>query len=312
MVAEYLEIDIKQAKVELIRIFYGGNPRCNIPWLLALAHEVQTAANSILGHESSSKWLAHYADRANPEFSRLCSILSFLEADLLDVIRLRAHVQLDVAIFDGGYVPTSTLLEEIALKEACRICQEKFIPMEIKGFSSDVVSFTHGLFRQGVAQAQLSGLLVVGCASCLMNALAPLVVVPASFCIDDFRGAENQHGLSADDFNRLKMQVSQSEPGIVWQMMHIPLHALDPAEDSLHLCHEKTHCGRGHWWSFRLDSDGMLRIFDCTAKKYELSISLEDFLGEVEKCEDLTFFSLQGVPFSTALPNGPQYNLTGF
>ena len=186
--------------------------------------------------------------------------------------------------------------------------------MEIKGFSSDVVSFTHGLFRQGLAQTQLSGLLVVDCASCLMNALAPLVGVPASccICIDDFRGAENQHGLSADDFNRLKMQVSQSEPGIVWQMMHIPLHALDPAEDSLHLCHEKTHCGRGHWWSFRLDSDGMLRIFDCTAKKYELSLSLEDFLGEVEKCEDLTFFSLQGVPFSTALPNGLQYNLTGF
>lgn len=190
VVAKYLEIDIKQAKVELIRIFYGGNPRCDIPWVRKLAHEVQTAATSILGHETSSKWLAHYADRANPEFSRLCSILSFMESDLLDVIRLRTDVRLDVAIFDGGFVRTSTLLDEIALKEACQICQEKFIPMEIKGFSSDVMSFTHGLFRHGLAEAQLSDLLVVDCGNCLLNALASLGLDPACFCIDDVFGAE--------------------------------------------------------------------------------------------------------------------------
>ena len=107
------------------------------------------------------------------------------------------------------------------------------------------------------------------------------------------------------------MPVSQSEPGMVWQMMHVPLHVLDLTEDSLHLCHEKTHCGNGHWWSYQLGSNGMLHIFDCLAKKYKLLLSLKDVLGEMDKAEGLTFFSLQRVPLPTASPSGPEYNLIG-
>lgn len=78
--AAYMNAEVDVAKTELIRIFYGGQPRSDIPWMRKLAAEVQTAANLVLKHPSSFRWTSMYLNRPNPEFSQLCAILSFQEA----------------------------------------------------------------------------------------------------------------------------------------------------------------------------------------------------------------------------------------
>ena len=132
VLAKYLCVDIQEAKKELIRIFYGGNPRLNIPWLRKLGHEVQAAANLILQDHRYAHLSELYTDRKHPEFSRLCSLLSFDEAELLDSIRMHPNVTMQVALFDGGIVSTSSLSDDIHLYLACESASQAIIPIEVK------------------------------------------------------------------------------------------------------------------------------------------------------------------------------------
>ena len=47
-IAEYCRIDMEDAKTEIIRIFYGGKPSVEIPFLIKLCDEVQQAAHLLL------------------------------------------------------------------------------------------------------------------------------------------------------------------------------------------------------------------------------------------------------------------------
>ena len=46
-IADYEDISLADAKVELIRIFYGGKPTREIPFLLKVCDEVQKSGGSI-------------------------------------------------------------------------------------------------------------------------------------------------------------------------------------------------------------------------------------------------------------------------
>lgn len=46
--AEYRSIDLKEAKAEIIRIFFGGKPSCELPFLWKLKEEIDEAIDSIL------------------------------------------------------------------------------------------------------------------------------------------------------------------------------------------------------------------------------------------------------------------------
>ena len=48
--AKYMNVDIDVAETELTRLFYGGKPTVELPFLLKLADEIQLAAKTLLSH----------------------------------------------------------------------------------------------------------------------------------------------------------------------------------------------------------------------------------------------------------------------
>ena len=114
--ADYMNNSLDEAKVELIRIFYGGKPSVEAPFLLKLCDEVQCAAQMILRHPRALEWSDLYNDRRNPEFSRLSAILSVEEAKMLAAIYEDIPELFQVFIFDGGYVNDRHLADQVAVK----------------------------------------------------------------------------------------------------------------------------------------------------------------------------------------------------
>ena len=83
IVADYAGVSLKNAKAELTRLFYGGKPSLELPFLRKLAADVSRAAQAILQHPASAPWENLYSARNNPEFSRLS------EAEVLSRLRQR-------------------------------------------------------------------------------------------------------------------------------------------------------------------------------------------------------------------------------
>ena len=129
-IADYEDISVTDAKIELIRIFYGGKPTRKIPFLVKPRDEVQnTAADVLLRHPSSSHVAGLYQDRRNPEFSRLCSPLSFAEAKLLSSVTTSLGPREQVLIFGGCYVSSHGLSDDMDVEEACDECLKTSVPM---------------------------------------------------------------------------------------------------------------------------------------------------------------------------------------
>ena len=114
--AMHQDYSIQDAKIELIRIFYGGKPTIEAPFLLKLGDEVQEAARSLLRHSCAADLVNMYTDRRNPEFSRLSALLSKDEAAMLDKARLVTAEYMQVLIFDGGLVRDDSFAAEVAIK----------------------------------------------------------------------------------------------------------------------------------------------------------------------------------------------------
>ena len=74
--SEYLEAPINDAKRELVKLLYMGQPRVSLPCLLALQREVAQAAEVVLAMPRFAYLGAHFSDRRNPMASRLSYALS--------------------------------------------------------------------------------------------------------------------------------------------------------------------------------------------------------------------------------------------
>ena len=92
-----------------------------------------------------------YQDRRNPEFSRLCSLLSFAEAKLLSIATESLGPRVQVLIFDGCYVSSHGLSDDMDVEEACDECSKKLVPMTIKSWPSKFYPETpvHTIVRGG-------------------------------------------------------------------------------------------------------------------------------------------------------------------
>lgn len=309
--ASYLEITLDEAKTHLIRIFYGGNPTQDIPWLRKLGHEVQTAASLILKHPSFGYLNDLYADRRNGEFSRLCSLLSFDEAALLDKIRLDPKVRMEVAIFDGGLVSAKSLEDIVHLQKACQTASQDMIEISIKVQQSTSENVLAALIMNNEVSFVDVDVGQVSAENCFIHALTS--VEPAC----DISGLLSQlstypaAGLCAQDFNSASTDgQSQSDHS----RFHLRLLSIaDLHNQSLLLsvlCHEATSQPLGHWWSFK--SEGAdVTIYDMEAGPVAMMTSLQTFIRKVDQLGDVTFFQL--VPGAPAedMPNDPAYFLYG-
>ncbi|OLQ14108.1 hypothetical protein AK812_SmicGene1850 [Symbiodinium microadriaticum] len=116
--ADYMNITLEDAKVELIRLFYGGNLSCDIPFLVKLCTEIQDAARATVQHESSRRWQQLYSERRSPQFSRLSGTLSMDEASMLASVSSLMGKSMCVLLFDGGYIRCRDLHDDISLFHA--------------------------------------------------------------------------------------------------------------------------------------------------------------------------------------------------
>ena len=150
--ADYMNITLEDAKVELIRLFYGGNLSCDIPFLVKLCTEIQDAARATVQHESSRRWQQLYSERRSPQFSRLSGTLSMDEASMLASVSSLMGKSMCVLLFDGGYIRCRDLHDDISLFHALE-ADDSRVGTQIRRWGPlHIESFPRLLVRRGLVQ----------------------------------------------------------------------------------------------------------------------------------------------------------------
>ena len=309
-IAKYVDIPVADAKVELIRIFYGGKPSFEAPWILKLADEVQKAASCLLRHPDAAAWRELYSDRRNPEFSRLSALLSFEENELMKEVRDAIGDQSCVLLFDGAIIHCTSLEHEILVSEACRRCAQSMIPMSVKSWPTSTHSMT--LARLAVRWDMLSvvsdGTVITSFQNCLLNGIAN---VEPSVDLQYF--ADHEGPLSAKEFNEITCFDSQRPSAESVRMI------LEPMTDVLThvcskekwLCHQQMSDGTGHWFAVVFMESGDVQPVDSTAGSRSLSIAADGLASLCCQLSGLTWFQLRIIPHSTPMDNNRAYMLEG-
>ncbi|CAL1171366.1 unnamed protein product [Cladocopium goreaui] len=309
VLAQYLCIDVQEAKKELIRIFYGGNPRFDIPWLRKLGEEVQAAAHLILQDHRHTHLSDLYNDRRHPEFSRLCSLLSFDEADLLDTIRTHAHVKMEVALFDGGIVSCTSVQDLFWLHRACAETSHNIIPVEIKSEPQSMKTFLHMLVCKNIVN-MMEVEIPSTPANCLLFAVQGVAPHVDLSSLRQVLQDKPESSLSAHQFNEA-LADADSAADTAWQLHCISkdeLLSVVPAHPIL--CHERSGECQGHWWSFVMIEDEA-RLFDSEIPSFEVTARWETFASALEKSDALTFFELKQTHLKTEMSMSEAYHLQG-
>ena len=311
VLACYLDVDLDVAKTDLIRIFYGGKPSCDVPFLRKLGAEIQKAATQILQHEYSSKWLVMYCDRSNPDFSRLSAILSFEEAAMLDRVRGHPGVSMSVALFDGAYIQCQTLGDEALLREALKMVTQEYVPMSIKTNMRDSQWLGGTFLRCPETVLQRAPGMCVAYSNCLLNAIASLDASVDLSVISDQVQATQERGLCAKDFNEASTFGSQRTNPIKQLILCDLCDVLASRDSHMFLCHEAGEDGRGHWWGFVVEEPGVI-LHDSLVQFFHMAVPLDVFKKTCETASHVSFFKLQTVdPTTSAVPHGHKYLLCG-
>ena len=119
--AEYLDVAVDVAKVELLEIFHGARPPLQLPFVLKLVSEVQYAVRCILATPEYSIYKLHYGDRPSPDYSRMSAILSHLEHGAL--MKLVTYMRLagsssEVLLYDGALFHMGHFANEMLVPHA--------------------------------------------------------------------------------------------------------------------------------------------------------------------------------------------------
>lgn len=310
--ATYSDYTVTDAKVELIRIFYGGRPNIEAPFLLKLCDEVQRAAVALLRTPEASWFSDLYGDRPNPEFSRLSAMLSFEEAKLLQIVHSRLDDQVQVLIFDGCYIDCNDLAVELDIVEACRACGDQMIPMDVKSWSSqtEVSTLAHMLVRQKPSSWSLHTVASEQQhASCLHYAISFL----QPDCDIDLVAVTEEDGcISAKDFNDQMMYASQRALSEGYRMIvqnDINLVGLKNSSE-VRFCHQ-IQSDRGHWWGINFMADSQVMLVDSECNGRHLVTDFDNFIRLASTMQNMTWFRLDIRPHSWIHPEHEAYNLRG-
>ena len=126
--SQYLGVPVEEAKVEIIKIFYGARPVAQVPWLLKLCSEVKDGVAAVLAHAEFAAYRQLYADRPSPDYSRMAAVLSQLEDDALMVLitslRRIAATTSEVLLFDGCLALATCFQQEALVRLAVATANE--------------------------------------------------------------------------------------------------------------------------------------------------------------------------------------------
>ena len=105
---EYSSADLKTAKKKITKIFFGGSPDSDIPFLWKLKDEIETAVDLILALQQYTKLENSFLNRANPRFSRIAYVMASEEncvlSGILEHIENETHCKPICLIYDGAIV----------------------------------------------------------------------------------------------------------------------------------------------------------------------------------------------------------------
>ena len=77
--AEYHQEEMKLAKKQITKLFYGGVPNSDLPFMWKLKQEVDHAITYILQLEEANLLNQAFHDRSNPKYSRFSYFMANLE-----------------------------------------------------------------------------------------------------------------------------------------------------------------------------------------------------------------------------------------
>ena len=311
-VADYMDVSVGQAKTELIRIFYGGKPSCEIPFLMKLCAEVQTAALSIVHHPSSRMWRDLYSDRRNPEFSRLSGILSMEEAKMPESVSSLMGQAMCVLLFDGAYVQCRNLHDDIALCHGMET-RDSRVGLQIRRWAPLACkSVPRLLVRRGQVQFFRTED-VADLGNCLLTSL---YYMEDDLELESLSQSDLRHGMSARDFNYMTLGMSQGDDGQAYLLEWLP-HGFIREElpnGALLAFHEPNSSGTsGHWWAAKICGDTEVAIFDSQAPECLLGVAftvLEDVLRETQTATAFILTRAHTVE-TLRVPESSVYDLRG-
>lgn len=236
--SQLLEVDLDVAKTWLIRLFYGGKPSNDIPWLWKLSAEIQIAAAKIfLDDASSIPWHNLYQDRRNPNstsvvcapFSHLRRLSCWNMCACMLVLICRSSLRKPL----HGHLPSWSLcyLRNSHGNEIRAWHARQFLS------SSSSCSWRHcSLVRQDSIKLR----------KLLAHALASIQDDLHLQALNEECSSDPAAGLRARDFNQSNMFASQRDDA--------PHGDVPNVYSTLHhfLCHEQFANGSGHWWAASL------------------------------------------------------------
>ena len=309
-IAKYMDVDVDVAKTELTRIFYGGKPTVELPFLLKLADEIQIAAKILLSHEGAAEFSELYPDRRNPEFSRLSSLLSNEEAMLLDKVGTIVGDRMNMLLFDGAYITCDDMEAEILILEACQLCADTAIPLTVRSWPTRMpLMLPRRALRDNLSTVKNDVSMVLDYRNCLINTIATL-------CPDcDVSAFQDQdEPLSARVFNATRLFDSQRPSGEGYRLVHIckeDILATRPSDSSLvWFGHHPLQEGHGHWFGATQQKD-VVTLIDTTAGRRHLELDIAAWQSLVESDMMTTWFILKLVSHDSPQEVGHAYELTG-
>ena len=120
--AAHLGVSRDEAKVEIIKMFYGARPAVQLPWLLQLSSEVRDGVSVVLADPAYATYRQLYGDRPSPDFGRMAAVLSALEDEalmgLMDIVRRLAAPSSEVLLFDGALVSAASFQQQAQVRLA--------------------------------------------------------------------------------------------------------------------------------------------------------------------------------------------------
>ena len=311
-IADYMDISLEDAKVELIRIFYGGKPSCDIPFLLKLCSEIHVAAQAVLHHESSRRWQHLYSDRRNPEFSRLSGILSMDEASMLAEVCSLMGGSMCVLLFDGGYIRCRDLHDDISLCHALETGDSR-VGTQIRRWGPlNTVSLPRLLVRRGLAQFYRTQD-VVDFGNCLLTSL---YYMEDKCDLGELTETELDDGISAREFNLSCLHCSQRDETATYALKWLPDgFRFDEVENgAVYAFHEKSSPELlGHWWTAKICGETEIAVFDSRAPECLLGAKIMEFQNILEEIDGTTTFllTLRTATEPVHMPLESAYDLRG-
>ena len=294
----YFDISAAESKLVLIKIGYGGQQQADVPFLRYLAHEMSLAAAEILT-SVDCRWVnAFYGGRRNPQFSRLCAILSGDESAMMmkfcEVVYGMLPNGINGLVYDGCEVYCGCIGDEaVAVYAAAETLESCGMEMKINAWPKSyahVSTIAHRLLvaakircRPAVpARTASRG----GCLLFAVCALDPSVALPA--------GAWDAESMSVRECNAL---VSGSDTGLVGggvvddQTAKFVLDSCSAGEKVV--VHQRIDGSDGHFFAVSACSESCgLVINDSMFPRFELRVEADALLEEMKNTGGLTWFRL--------------------